>query len=77
MAMGFHKVSAFTPEEVDSIRDRVVYLVGTEDPFEKLGGRRVLEQNRMNAVFYEKAGHGLNPITRCGLTMNCSTAWPA
>ena len=60
MAMGFHKVSAFTPEEVDSIRDRVVYLVGTEDPFEKLGGRRVLEQNRMNAVFYEKAGHGLN-----------------
>ena len=60
MAMGFHKVSAFTPEEVDSIRDRVTYLVGTEDPFEKLGGRRVLEQNRMNAVFYEKAGHGLN-----------------
>ena len=60
MAMGYHKVIGFTPEEVDSIRDRVVYLAGTEDPFEKLGGRAVLENNRMNAVFYEGAGHGLN-----------------
>ena len=59
-AMGFHKVGAFTPEDVNSIRSRVVYLVGTEDPFEKLGGRYVLEKNHMNAVFYEKAGHGLN-----------------
>ena len=24
------------------------------------GGREVLEQNHMDAVFYEKAGHGLN-----------------
>ena len=38
----------------------MTYLVGTEDPFEKIGGRAALEQNRMNAVFYEKAGHGLN-----------------
>ena len=60
MAMGYHKVIGFTPEEVDSIRDRVVYLVGTEDPFEKLGGRAMLQENRMNAVFYEGAGHGLN-----------------
>ena len=60
MAMGYHKVVGFTPEEVDSIRGRVVYLVGTEDPFEKLGGRRILEENHMNAVFYEGAGHGLN-----------------
>ncbi len=59
-AMGAHQVAAFTPEEVDRIRDRVVYLAGTEDPFEKLGGRYVLEKNRMNAVFYEHAGHGLN-----------------
>ena len=49
-----------TPEEVDRIRDRVVYLVGTEDPFEKLGGRELLLANRMNAVFYDDAGHGLN-----------------
>ena len=59
-AMGYHQVTAFTPEEVDRIRDKVTYLVGTEDPFEKIGGREVLERNHMNAVFYEKAGHGLN-----------------
>ena len=60
MAMGYHKLHAFTPEDVGRIRDKVTYLVGTEDPFEKIGGRDVLVQNRMNAVFYEKAGHGLN-----------------
>ncbi len=60
MAMGYHKLHAFGPEEVDSIRDKVTYLVGTEDPFEKIGGRAVLENNHMNAVFYEGAGHGLN-----------------
>ena len=60
MAMGYHKIIAFTPEEVDRIRDRVVYLVGTEDPFEKLGGREILLKNHMKAVFYDGAGHGLN-----------------
>ena len=60
MAMGYHKIIAFTPEEVDRIRDKVVYLVGTEDPFEKIGGRELLLGNRMNAVLYDDAGHGLN-----------------
>ena len=60
MAMGYHKITAFSPEEVDRIRDRVVYLAGTEDPFEKLGGREILLKNHMNAVFYDGAGHGLN-----------------
>ena len=43
-----------------AIRDKVIYPVGTEGPFERLGGRYVLERYHMNAVFYEKAGHGLN-----------------
>ena len=60
MAMGYHRLHVFTPEEVDQIRDKVTYLVGTDDPFEKIGGREVLVQYHMNAVFYEKAGHGLN-----------------
>ncbi len=58
--MGYHKLHAFTPEELEQIRDKVTYPVGTEHPFEKIGGRQVLEQNHMNAVLYEKAGHGLN-----------------
>ena len=60
MAMRYHKLHAFSPEDVDRIRDKVIYLVGTEDPFERLGGRYVLERYHMNALFYEKAGHGLN-----------------
>ena len=60
MAMGYHRLHAFSPEEVEQIREKVAYLVGTEDPFEKIGGREALEQYHMNAVFYERAGHGLN-----------------
>ena len=60
IAMGYHKLHVFTPEEVGQIRDKVTYLAGTEDPFGKIGGREILERNHMNAVFYEKAGHGLN-----------------
>ena len=60
MAMGYHRLHAFTPEEATAIRDKVTYLVATEDPFERIGGREALDKNHMNAVFYEKAGHGLN-----------------
>lgn len=59
-AMGYHKIHAFSSEEVDRIRDKVTYLVGNEDPFQKLGGRNVLIENKMNAFFYDDAGHGLN-----------------
>lgn len=60
MAMGFHKVRAFTDEEIDSIREKIIYLAGDEDPFQKLGGKAALQSYRMKAVFYPEAGHGLN-----------------
>lgn len=60
MAMRYHKVIAFTSTEVDSIRDKLIYLVGEEDPFEKLGGKERLIENKMNVTFYPDAGHGLN-----------------
>ena len=59
-AMRYHKVVAFTSQEVDSVRDKIFYLVGEDDPFEKLGGKERLLENRMNATFYPEAGHGLN-----------------
>ena len=64
MAMGYHKVRPFDEEEFDDalgkIRGKVVYLVGEEDPFEKLGGKEALITNKMNTEFFEDAGHGLN-----------------
>ena len=59
-AMGYHKVEGFTPEEIDKIRPRITYLVGEEDPFQKLGGRELLIENKMDAIFYKDAGHALN-----------------
>lgn len=60
MAMGYHKVHTFTEKEVDIIRGKVEFLVGLEDPFEKLGGVDAIQENHMCVTFYENAGHGLN-----------------
>ncbi len=60
MAMKYHQIGTFTRQEADALREKVVYLVGEEDPFEKLGGKAALLGNRMNATFYKDAGHGLN-----------------
>ncbi len=60
VAMRYHKVVAFTSAEVDTIRDKLIFLVGEEDPFEKLGGKERILENRMNVTFYPDAGHGLN-----------------
>ena len=60
MAMGYHKVHTFTENEVDTIRGKVEFLVGLEDPFEKLGGVDAIQENHMCVTFYENAGHGLN-----------------
>ena len=60
MAMGYHNVRPFTEEEVDLIRDKIEFLVGLEDPFEKLGGAEALRKYRMKVTFYENAGHDLN-----------------
>ena len=60
MGMKYHNVEGFTDKELDVIRNKVVFLVGTEDPFEKLGGAEAIRKYKMMATFYEDAGHGLN-----------------
>lgn len=60
MAMGYHKVRTFSEKEVAIVREKVEFLVGLDDPFEKLGGAEALRVNQMKVTFYEKAGHGLN-----------------
>lgn len=60
MAIAYHRVRFFTDEEIDSLRDRVVYLLGGKDPFQTLGGRSSMARCNMNARYFESAGHGLN-----------------
>ncbi len=60
MAMGRHKVRTFSEQEIGEIRDKVVFLVGTEDPFQKLGGEKALKDCHMKNRFFKGAGHGLN-----------------
>ena len=60
MAMRYHKISGYSGDQIGMLRKKLVYLVGEEDPFQKLGGKEILSQNHMETFFYKDAGHGLN-----------------
>lgn len=71
MAMGYHKVGRFSDDKVDIIRDKVVFLVGEEDPFEKLGGKEQLINYKANVKFYPDVGHGLNHELSEEINLEC------
>ncbi|WP_040952146.1 alpha/beta fold hydrolase [Gorillibacterium massiliense] len=60
MAMRYHKVIGFSDEQIESIRSKVLYLVGEVDPFSVMGGKAALEKYEMNARFFAEVGHGIN-----------------
>ncbi len=60
MAMGYHKVKVFTDEQIESIRGKILYLVGEKDPFAILGGKAELLKYQMNTRFFDDVGHGIN-----------------
>ena len=60
MAMRYHKIISFNDEQINSIREKTLYLVGEDDPFAKLGGKDALLKNRMNVKFFPEVGHGIN-----------------
>jgi len=60
MAMRYHKIISFNDEQINSIREKTLYLVGEDDPFAKLGSKDVLLKNRMNVKFFPEVGHGIN-----------------
>ncbi len=60
MAMRWHRVVRFTDSQVDSIREKALFLMGEADPFALLGGKDMLLQYKMNARFFPEVGHGIN-----------------
>lgn len=60
MAMGYHKVTTFTEEQVDMIRHKCLFLVGESDPFMTLGGKEMLNIHNMQAKYFNNVGHGIN-----------------
>ena len=60
MAMRFHKVEKFTDAQIEAIREKTLFLVGDADPFALLGGKDMLLQYKMNALFFPEVGHGIN-----------------
>lgn len=60
MAMRYHKLSHFNEEQIASIRNKTLYLMGEADPFARLGGKQALLTHNMNARFFPEVGHGIN-----------------
>jgi len=60
MAMRYHKIISFNDEQINSIREKTLYLTGEDDPFAKSGGKDALLKNRMNVKFFPEVGHGIN-----------------
>lgn len=60
MAMRYHKISRFRDAQIDTLRDKILFLVGEDDPFALLGGKAMLERYHMNARFFKQVGHGIN-----------------
>ncbi len=60
MTMRYHSVSSLSDQEVDLLRTKAFFLVGLEDPFEKLGGEMMLREKKMRVKFFKGVGHGIN-----------------
>jgi pimeloyl-ACP methyl ester carboxylesterase len=60
MAMRYHKIVNFNDEQIKTMREKTLYLVGEDDPFAKLGGIDALLKNKMNVQFFSEVGHGIN-----------------
>lgn len=60
MAMAYHKVINFDDQQIDTIRNKILYLVGEKDPFEILGGKDMLLKHHMQVRFFPEVGHGIN-----------------
>ena len=62
-AMMNHKIIGFSEEEIFSLKDRLLCIVGRKDPFIMLGGTELeeaLKQYPLRVIFMEDAGHGIN-----------------
>ena len=62
-AMLNHKIIGFSEEEISSLKDKLLCIVGKKDPFIMLGGAQLdeaLKHYQLQVIFMEDAGHGIN-----------------
>ena len=60
MAMKYHRISYLSEKEIELLRVKAFFLVGLEDPFEKLGGEAIMREKKMRVKFFEGVGHAIN-----------------
>ena len=60
MAMRYHAIKSLSVEQINTIRPKTLYINGNDDPFQLLGGKATLEQYKMQSLFFDHIGHGIN-----------------
>lgn len=60
MAMGYHKIILFSDEQIAVIREKCLFLVGNNDPFTIMGGKKMLDKYKMKVKYFDNVGHGIN-----------------
>lgn len=61
MAMAYHKLEYFDKAQLNSIKDKVLFLLGESDPMRDMDSVRTrLDEYNMNYRFFKGAGHGIN-----------------
>ena len=60
MAMRYHKIVGFNDNQIDLIRNKVLYLLGEDDPFFEKGDKEIFMQHGVKVHFFPDVGHGIN-----------------
>jgi pimeloyl-ACP methyl ester carboxylesterase len=61
MAMSYHKIKAFEADQLASIKDKTLFLLGEMDPLgDSLHVKATLDEYCMNYRFFPGVGHGIN-----------------
>jgi pimeloyl-ACP methyl ester carboxylesterase len=61
MAMTYHKIIPFTREQIDSLKDRALFLCGENDPLgDKNSVQSLMEKYSLKYRFFPNVGHGIN-----------------
>lgn len=59
-AMFNHKIKLFNDEQIEIVKKKCLYLIGGNDPLLTTRARGLMNEHKVNLVFFEEAGHGVN-----------------
>lgn len=61
MAMTYHKIEFFRDDQIDHVRDKILFLIGESDPLGDMqAGKDKLDKHHLDYKFFPDVGHAIN-----------------